>query len=505
MLAPVLLRHAHDQLLADVAREVEVDVRHRGQLVVEEATEREIGRDGIDVREPGQVADDRADGRAAAASRRQHLPRDRLAAHFSRDIARELEHLPVQQEEAGEPDPLDQVELLVEALPRAPLVPVEIRVALPEQAVAERAQLCDRRRVAVREVRIAVAELLGQVELEPLRELGRARDRFPVVGKPLVHLLGREQHRLVVAAPLALAAVERRAVVDGDERVLQADARARVRVRIAGRNRRDAERLGEIAQRRVASHVAALVWTLQLDEEAVAAESLREPRGGVGIADREPVARAAGEADEPFVQLLEQRLLECRRHGLRLAPGRPRVLVRGREQTAEVRVAARRLHEQRHVGPPCERHLRAGDRPHAERLRRVRELERAVDAVVVGQRERLVAELRRANGQFLGQRGPVEEGIRRMTMEFGVRHQAAVGWPRWSGRWQGSSVTSSSPRTATRSATSRASKGRGRSAISFPARPRLRDPHDRRHDAARPPRHLIRSEHFDTSSPKPAG
>jgi hypothetical protein len=42
----------------------------------------------------------------------------------------------------------------------------------------------------------------------------------------------------------------------------------------------------------------------------------------------------------------------------------------------------------------------------------VRELERAIDAVVVGERERLVAELRRARRQLLGQRGAVEERIR---------------------------------------------------------------------------------------------
>jgi hypothetical protein len=41
----------------------------------------------------------------------------------------------------------------------------------------------------------------------------------------------------------------------------------------------------------------------------------------------------------------------------------------------------------------------------------VRELERAVDAVVVGQRERLVAELGGACGELLGQRGAVEERI----------------------------------------------------------------------------------------------
>jgi hypothetical protein len=59
-----------------------------------------------------------------------------------------------------------------------------------------------------------------------------------------------------------------------------------------------------------------------------------------------------------------------------------------------------------------ERHLRAGDRADAERLRRVRELERAVDAVVVGDGERLVAELRRAQCKLLGERRAVEERIR---------------------------------------------------------------------------------------------
>ena len=45
--------------------------------------------------------------------------------------------------------------------------------------------------------------------------------------------------------------------------------------------------------------------------------------------------------------------------------------------------------------------LGAGDRADADELRRVGELERAVDAVVVGERERLVAELRRAQRELL--------------------------------------------------------------------------------------------------------
>ena len=69
-----------------------------------------------------------------------------------------------------------------------------------------------------------------------------------------------------------------------------------------------------------------------------------------------------------------------------------------------------------------EAHLRAGDRAHAERLRRLGELERAVDAVVVGEGERLVAELRRPGGQLFRLRGAVEERVRRVAVQLDVAH-----------------------------------------------------------------------------------
>jgi hypothetical protein len=56
------------------------------------------------------------------------------------------------------------------------------------------------------------------------------------------------------------------------------------------------------------------------------------------------------------------------------------------QDPAEVRVPARRLDEKRDVRPAGQRHLGPGDRPDAERLGRVRVLERTVDAVVVGER-----------------------------------------------------------------------------------------------------------------------
>ena len=74
------------------------------------------------------------------------------------------------------------------------------------------------------------------------------------------------------------------------------------------------------------------------------------------------------------------------------------------------------------MGAAGERHLGAGDRPHAELLRGVGELERAVDAVVVGERERRVAELGGTGGELFRQRGAVEERVRRVAVELDVRH-----------------------------------------------------------------------------------
>jgi hypothetical protein len=119
--------------------------------------------------------------------------------------------------------------------------------------------------------------------------------------------------------------------------------------------------------------------------------------------DGEAVARAAGKTHEA-VGALGERLQ--RQGGLE-----PIVGVRFCQQPTEVRVPRRRLDEQGHMTAALERHLRAGDRPHAESLRRVRELERAVDAVVVGERERLVAELRSPDHELLWLRCPVEERI----------------------------------------------------------------------------------------------
>ena len=73
----------------------------------------------------------------------------------------------------------------------------------------------------------------------------------------------------MVPAPLGLAAVERGAAADRDERVLERGAPLVVRVDVAGRDRRHAEVAGELLEPGEPAGVAALVRPLELDEEPV--------------------------------------------------------------------------------------------------------------------------------------------------------------------------------------------------------------------------------------------
>ena len=348
----VALDDADDELLPDVAREVEVDVRNRRELAVEEAAEREVVRDRVDVREAGQVADERADRGAAPAPRRQDVAHRAGAAHLERDLARELEHLPVEEEEAGEAELVDQRELLLE--------PAGARAACDRSGCEYRsanAASQTRRSWTIagsspsEKSGIAVAELLRQVELEAFGQLGwcaRTASRSSAKrssifsgGRRTASWLPRRSRsqpssevRQRTATSMSWSAARRRSCA-WTSPVATVGTPSEVR---------------ELAQVRVAARVAALVRPLQLDVEAVVPEGAREPSGRVRVADREPVAGAAGEADESLVQLLEQRLVEARRH--RLAVRRvARVRVRRRQQPAEVRVAACALDEQRHVRP----------------------------------------------------------------------------------------------------------------------------------------------------------
>ena len=313
-LAPEAVVHRQDQLLADVAREVEVDVGHRGQLAVEEAAEREPRRDRIDVREAGQVADDRADRRAAPAARRQRHARRVRAAHLDRDLARDLEDLAVQQEEAREAVVADQRELLVE--PRAGLAAVgEAAVAPLQLERADLRQLGVGHRVVGR--RVAVAEILREVEAQPLGQLGRLARRLGQVAEQERHLARALEHVLAVAAPLGLAGLQRAMRADGDQRVLQRAPPPVVHVHVvAWRSSRSPRMRALSSSRRLRArsprHSGRCSSTRRPARpnasQSSAAARQRDPL--VGVHER-AVARAARQADEPLGALAQQRAAAC--------------------------------------------------------------------------------------------------------------------------------------------------------------------------------------------------
>src|SRR5205823_937695 len=108
-------------------------------------------------------------------------------------------------------------------------------------------------------------------------------------------------------------ALERGAVPDRDEDVLERDTARVVRVRVTRGDRLDPERRREVAQERVPARVAALVRPLELDEEPPPPEGTGDLGGRVRIADGEPVPGAAGEADEALAVLEQELEVEARR------------------------------------------------------------------------------------------------------------------------------------------------------------------------------------------------
>ena len=183
-----------------------------------------------------------------------------------------------------------------------------------------------------------------------------------------------------------------------------------MRVDIARGDRGHPEVAGELAESGVPPGVAALVRALELDVEAIL-ECIREECGRIGVLDSEPMPGTTRQADQPFALLQQpaERQLGRERVDAFLRTGTG---VRLGEQTAEICVPPRRLDEQGDVDSSFQAELRAGDRPDAERLRRVRELERAADAVVVGERQGVVTEVGGTGGELLGLRSPVEERVR---------------------------------------------------------------------------------------------
>ena len=141
---------------------------------MQEATDEQLVGDRIDMRETGEVTDDRGHARPPPPPRWQQRPRLVRTTHLDCHLVGEHEHLVVQQEEAREIEPRDDRELLLQALMRAGTqLRVTLAVATLHQRVAQLRQAPHRGRVL--SAGIAITEVVPEVEGQRLgqpRRLG---------------------------------------------------------------------------------------------------------------------------------------------------------------------------------------------------------------------------------------------------------------------------------------------------------------------------------------------
>ena len=185
---------------------------------------------------------------------------------------------------------------------------------------------------------------------------------------------------------------------------------------VAGGHAAQLQAGGERGERAVAGTVPGEERALQLDAQPLATKGLAQSPHALLVVHA--VLRAAGQADQSLGVGADR--LERDGGSRRVTRALAGVGVSERQQPAQIAPALLHGDQQRQVAAVGKAQLGAVDRAQSESAGGVCELHRAVDPVVVGQRERPVTELECCGGELLGQRGAVEEGIGGVAMQLGV-------------------------------------------------------------------------------------
>src|SRR3989441_5986159 len=115
MLGAIACVHAADQLLTDLAREIEIDVGHRRERLVQKATQKQPVGDRIDMGQAEEIADDGGDrGAASPAGQQVTVGASRAAPNVGCDVARQVEKVMINKKETAELVMLDEPQFFVE-------------------------------------------------------------------------------------------------------------------------------------------------------------------------------------------------------------------------------------------------------------------------------------------------------------------------------------------------------------------------------------------------------
>ena len=314
LIAAVALLHVCDHLVAAVLAEVDVEVRHRHALGIEEALEQQTEADGIEVGDGERIGDQGACAGTAAGPDRNVL---RL---------RPLDEVGHDEEVAGVFHALDDAELELKtfavlrfgAAVGEPLRRQPVREPF-FGALAQFGALVD----------LGAAGTDGETRQDRLVGLGAegaalgnlhgGGHRLRQIGKQLNHFAaGLEAMLRGELAPVGLR--NDAAFGDADQRVVGLVVLGGGEIRLIGRDQRDALRVGEIDQQRLGLPFGRHAVALQFDVEPVAKqfEQRLKPRGGEmalpgGDGGIERAARPAGERDHALGLAFEPVELEPRR------------------------------------------------------------------------------------------------------------------------------------------------------------------------------------------------
>ena len=284
VLRPEVLVHPPDELVAEGAGKVEVDVRQHGHVLGDEPLQRETPAQRVHVADADEVARQQRDGRPAPLARRPLLQRRLRVGQpvLLHELLGQQRDLPVEQQEACQPVPAEQPELLVQALRH---LRWHRAVAAHGGLVAEAAQVA-LRGVPLRHggLRQGVAQPRGQVEGALLRDVQCVEHGVRPFIEELGHSCGVLQVEVVVGPQVGQGAVERGVEPRRYQRVLEPRPLRRMVVDVVGGHDGQAGLSRESRQQPVAQRVPVQEVLVQLHVHPIAPEPrcvVAQQRAGV--------------------------------------------------------------------------------------------------------------------------------------------------------------------------------------------------------------------------------
>ena len=402
LIAAVALLHVVDHLAAAVLAEVDVEVRHRDAFGIEEALEQQPELDRIEVGDGQRIGDQRSRARTAARA-------DGNSLRF-----RPFDEVGDDQKVARILHPGDDVDF--ERQPRAVvLFGGALRKAVHPEPVGQaflgltaqlRRFLADRIGAAGADRKARQDRLARhRPERTTLGDLDGGSQRFRNVGKQDRHF-GAGLEAVVGRQLFAIGLGDQAAAGDTQQRIVRLVIVGAGKIRLVGRDQRQALGIGEIDQAGFDAALLVDAVALQFDIEAVA-EQVRQPvaagRGQRGMIamqrQRDRTLGAAGQRDQILRIPLEPFELDMRGLVNRRLLERPRVQP---HQAAIAALARRQQHDSRRRGgqriarvgilvAEIDREFQADDRLDAIARHLVGEFQRPEHVVGIGERQRRLA------------------------------------------------------------------------------------------------------------------